>query len=39
MNKCNETYDCYPNCEECSRYMDDCDGSEEMIEEDENGQT
>lgn len=37
MNKCGGHYNCYPNCEECPRYMDDCDGSEEMqeMEEDE----
>ena len=31
--KCQGKYNCYPNCEECSRYMDDCDGSEKMQEE------
>ena len=34
-NKCNGNYDCYPACcEECSRYMDDCDGSGEEEEND-----
>ena len=32
-NKCNGCYDCCPDrCEECNRYMDDCDGSGEEEE-------
>ena len=34
MNKCNGNYDEYPNrCEECPRFMDDCDGSGEESDE------
>ena len=34
--KCGGHYDTYPDrCKECSRYMDDCDGSGLESEEDE----
>ena len=30
--KCNGQMYCYPHCDECPRYMDDCDGSDLFIE-------
>jgi len=30
MDKCNGMYNCYPNCDECPRYQNDCDGCEEQ---------
>ena len=31
MNElCKGMMDCYPNCDECPRYQDDCSGSEQQ---------
>ena len=31
MNKCSGYYNCYPDCSECGRLNDDCDGCDEYI--------